>query len=574
MLWFMGSLKPNQCIQVVWFWMMTVTLTACSFEKPKPPALVVFITVDGLRSDLLSRYRSELTRTKGFEFLLKNGIQYSQAFYPHAHTARLTGHSSLATGAPPSIHGMIGDVWFDRRQKLRVFGVEDSTYAPLHPKGFHPKMDEVSFSGEHTYHGSTPLALKASTLSDELRMAYGRQSKIFSVAMDSRAAVPLAGQTGLAYWFSKQDRQFVTSNYYLDTYPKWVTSWRDERLMDSFEGSQWKRLNSQASSKGNQRVSKEANDSLLPGYGIGFPYTFPSLDDPAYTKFLYTSPAADTLTLNFATQLLKREGLGQDDVPDFLAVSFSSLNAVAHLKGISSVEVKDIVLRLDQKIALFLQKINEQVGLKRTLIVLTAAHGMPESVVVAQQRGLHNSAYFDPDQLKQSQVFQPLLDRYQLGSEVVTSYDFPHIYLNRELIRKRGLALETVQQILAASILRLSGVLKVMTSTQLEQGNLPQTALSKKVMNSFDPERSGDLHVILEPRRYLRVSTKVHASKEGSPWHYDTHVPLIVSAYRYKSAKVTRPISLYSIAPTLAQLLKVSPPSGSVEVVLDELLID
>lgn len=90
----------------------TPNAIAAATEKP---ALVLQITVDGLRGDLLDRYKHNFAE-KGFRYLMDEGVYYTNAHYQHGNTETIVGHVSLATGAPPSVHGMVGNVWYDRQR--------------------------------------------------------------------------------------------------------------------------------------------------------------------------------------------------------------------------------------------------------------------------------------------------------------------------------------------------------------------------------------------------------------------------------------------------------------------------
>ena len=81
-------------------------------ENDNDVRLVLQITVDGLRADLLSRYADRFGEG-GFRLLKQNGTIFANAHYQHANTETIVGHSTLATGAHPSVHGMTGNVWFD-----------------------------------------------------------------------------------------------------------------------------------------------------------------------------------------------------------------------------------------------------------------------------------------------------------------------------------------------------------------------------------------------------------------------------------------------------------------------------
>lgn len=96
-----------------------------------PPRLVLQITVDGLRGDLLERYADNFGKG-GFSYLQNRGVVYSNAHYLHANTETIVGHTTLATGATPSVHGMIGNVWYHADSGELGYNIEDAE-APLLP---------------------------------------------------------------------------------------------------------------------------------------------------------------------------------------------------------------------------------------------------------------------------------------------------------------------------------------------------------------------------------------------------------------------------------------------------------
>ena len=201
--------------------------------------LILQITVDQLRGDMLMRLDRDRLVDGGFRYLLESGIVYADTHHPHANTETIVGHTTLATGALPSDHGMIGNTWFDRSQGVTVYGIEDARY-PLLTEG--ADVDE-STQIDPTQRlarseGRSPSAILVSTFSDELALHSQGRSKIFGVSVKDRGAVAMAGHAGKAFWFSKSAGQFVTSRYYYDDYPDWVADWNDRGLVDEYAGDQ------------------------------------------------------------------------------------------------------------------------------------------------------------------------------------------------------------------------------------------------------------------------------------------------------------------------------------------------
>ena len=226
--------------------------------------------------------------------------------------------------------------------------------------------------------GRSPANILVSTLSDEMAIHFNRRSKIFAVSVKDRGAVPMAGHTGKAFWFSKANGQFVTSSYYYKTYPAWVTAWNKKRMAFRYAGTSWRLLHKRSTYLFGNRAKRKFK-LALPIFPDAFPLPYGKAGSKVFTTALTLSPAGDELTLDFAKALIVKEKLGQDDIPDYLAISFSSTDYVGHLFGPSSLESEDNFRRLDRVLADLFSFIDKTVGLDRTLIVLSSDHGTPET---------------------------------------------------------------------------------------------------------------------------------------------------------------------------------------------------
>jgi hypothetical protein len=189
-------------------------LTATAADRP-PVRLVLQVTIDGLRADLIARYADRFG-DGGFRFLLDKGVVFTNANYRHANTETIVGHSTLATGAHPSVHGMTGNVWFDHDTGDLAYNIEDQKHPILPTRMVEQKGDQVDPSQKLARtQGRSPSALLAPTLSDTLSAFTAGAAKIFGVSGKDRSAVAMAGKTGKAFWYSTNNGDFVTSDYYI-----------------------------------------------------------------------------------------------------------------------------------------------------------------------------------------------------------------------------------------------------------------------------------------------------------------------------------------------------------------------
>ena len=538
-------------------------------EKPK---LVLQITVDALRGDLPSRFSNVLS-DGGFRYLMEQGVHYTDAHYQHSNTETIVGHTSLATGTVPAAHGMVANVWFDRGLERLVYNIEDPDYQLLTVGADVDTKTEIDPTQRAAkVEGRSPNNILSSTFSDEMAVHFGGRSRIFAVSVKDRGAVSLAGHAGKAFWFSKASGEFVTSNYYYKQYPDWVSEWNMRKPAANYAERYWTLTHPQAKYMFGNADDREY-ETDFPGFGRTFPHSYGKADDKYFTTRLTLSPAGDEMTLDFAKTLLVNEQLGQDDVPDYLAISFSSTDYVGHLFGASSLETEDNIVRLDRTLADLFDFVDKQVGLKKTLIVLSADHGQPEVPGHLHERGIDKAHYFDTKTLDKTPAIMALKKQFGIGEELIEAFFQPYLYLNHDLIRDKGLDQAEVEQAVAEELLKFDGVAYAVSSTALRTNNLPNTLMTRSILHNFHPNRSGDIYLAFEPNVFINdFDGLIVASTHGSPWRYDTFVPVIFAGAGLPAMTVSRPVTPYDIAPTLAAYLGMKPPSGAIGMPLQEVM--
>ncbi len=540
----------------------------------KPPRLVLQITVDALRGDLPGRY-ARLFGDGGFRFLMDQGVHFTNAHYQHANTETIVGHVSLATGTVPAAHGMVGNVWFDREEGRLTYNIEDPDHHLLTAGADVDQKTEIDPTQKAAkVDGRSPATILSSTFSDELAVHFNGRSKIYGVSVKDRGAVSLAGQAGKAFWFSKAGGEFVTSSYYYDEYPEWVKAWNARKLAQAYAGKSWKLMHDPSKYLFGDSDDREY-ETDFPGFGRTFPHPYGEADDKHFTTRLTLSPAGDELTLDFAKALLDNEGLGQDEVPDYLSVSFSSTDYVGHLFGASSLESEDNLARLDRTLEELFAHVDNKVGLKNTLIVLSADHGQPEVPGRLHELGIEHARHFDTDALDKAPAIAALKAQFGIGENLIEAFFQPYVYLNRDLIREKGVDQAEVEKAVADELVKFDGVAAAVSSTALRNASLPNTLLMRAILRNFHPKRSGDIYVVFEPNVFISdFDGLTVASTHGSPWRYDTFVPVMFAGAGLKPRTVSRPVTPYDVAPTLASYLGVKPPSGSIGNPLVEVMGD
>jgi len=172
--------------------------------------------------------------------------------------------------------------------------------------------------------------------------------------------------------------------------------------------------------------------------------------------------------------------------------------------------------------------------------------------------------YFDPEAIDRQPAFAALRKRFGLGEELIETYFHPYLYLKRDLIQAKGLDQGEVERAVAAELVKFPGIALAVSSDALLRGDLADTWRMRSVLRNYDPDRSGDVYVVFAPHTFINDFDGLEvAATHGSPWRYDTHVPVIFAGSGVEPGRVVRPVTPYDIAPTLSASLGINPPSGA-----------
>src|SRR5258708_1856718 len=220
----------------------------------KPPKLTVFIAVDALGSDTLQRIRPRLS--DGLARLLSEGAFFPNARYEYAETVTSPGHTTLITGANPSRHGIVANQILDRTTGDRL------------PAFTYPSYRLVG-ALQATDAASSPQGLLAETLSDRLRVSTQNRGHTVAISAKARAAIPMAGRLGQAWWFSDAAGGFISSAFYVEELPGWVKSFNDRNPPASYFRKSWTPIRP-AAEYGGKNLGQFAVHRM--GLGRAFPH--------------------------------------------------------------------------------------------------------------------------------------------------------------------------------------------------------------------------------------------------------------------------------------------------------------
>jgi predicted AlkP superfamily pyrophosphatase or phosphodiesterase len=548
--------------------LMMAPIASHAQDKPR---LILQITVDQLRGDLPSRHFDQFGEG-GFRYLLEEGIHYDNAHHDHANTETIVGHTTLSTGANPAAHGMIGNLWYDRTEGRAVYNIEDPDFSLLTSgAGVDASTELDPTQRAATSEGRSPRTILTSTFGDELALATAGRAKVFGVSIKDRGAVAMAGHVGKAFWFSKSAGRFVTSTYYYDAYPAWVDTWNAKGLPESFSGQFWELLHPIDTYLFGDRDDQPWEPDLA-GFGNTFPHPLGEVGSQFFTTLLTLSPFGDQMTADFAKTLIDAEGLGDDEVTDYLAVSFSVTDYVGHIFGPSSLEAEDNLLQLDRTLADLFAYVDAEVGLENTLIVLSADHGAPEAPGYLESLGLPGG-YVSPDEWDTTPAMDRIKDRFGLSGPVISGYTHPYLSLSEAIRNDPDIDRVALETAIADELVTFEGVAYAVPSSRMREGSLPDNALMRAVLNNYHPDRSGDIYLVFQPEWFINDMDGLSVTvTHGSPWRYDSFVPILFAGHGVEPRRVSRRVHTVDVALTLSAVARTRPPSGAAGEVLLEVL--
>ncbi|HCI54294.1 MAG TPA: alkaline phosphatase family protein [Bacteroidales bacterium] len=526
------------------------------YIPPDKPRLIVQIIVEQLRFDQIEKMKNRFS-DKGLRMMINEGTCFNNAFFNYIHTQSAPGHATIATGAEPSAHGITSDYWQVPLKNEIIYCTAD--------KGVNP----VGGSYESGLH--SPVNLMASTFSDELFLATKGKAKIYSVGLKESSAILSAGHTANGvFWFDSNTGTWMSSSYYMKDLPAWVNDFNAMRIADSYLEKIWQPLKK---IEEYSDCSPDSNKYEAGFNGISwFPYDLKKMHSKGVSgikkdySLLADTPFGNSYTKDFALKLIKEEGLGNDNITDFISICFSATDNIGHRFGPSSVEAADALLRLDADIAEILGFLLEKIEKKNVLICFTASHGVSETPALLEANRIPAGYFIHTQALQLLRIYLNAI--YGQGDWIKGYFD-NQVYLNRILIEDARISLEEIQKRVARFMVQNSGVAAAYPLSIFETADFVNGRLHM-ADNNFVPQRSGDVLIILNPGWVEASEYAVTGHK--SPYNYDTHVPLIWYGWTVNRATVNRRVNMTDIAPTLSVMCGIPVPNTCTGEPANELL--
>ncbi|WKK65135.1 alkaline phosphatase PafA [Lutimonas zeaxanthinifaciens] len=536
------------CLFLMFIPVMSQDIT--TVDRPK---LVVGIIVDQMRYDYLTRFYNRYGED-GFKRLLREGYNFENAHFNYVPTVTAVGHASVYTGTSGSGHGIIANDWYDKFERKMIYCVDDFNFEAL--------------GTELEYEQKAPTRLLATTLTDELRLSQNMRGRTIAMGLKDRSAVLPGGHTSNgSYWFvGKDEGKFITSTFYMDELPKWVSNFNKDGIAEKVFKNEWETLYPISS-----YIESIDDDNPYEGLFIGeekpvFPHELKKLrKENGNFDLLKESPYGNTLLIEFAKSAIKGEKLGKGDFTDFLAISFSSPDLIGHMYGPDSKEIEDTYLRLDKDIAELLNYLDKNIGEENYTLFLTADHAvLPVPAYLSSLK--IPAGYFDYPKFRS--YIDELTNKLYGANNLVENISNNQIFFDKTRLSVLGLRASEVAERLCEEIINYPGVNKVVTAKTMQNTNFDRGILHH-VQNGYNQKLSGDIVMVPNPATiYVRETGTTH----GSGYSYDTHVPIIFFGKGIKKGRSRERVEIIDIAPTMSNLLQISFPNSYTGKVLSEAL--
>ncbi len=503
----------------------------------KKPKIVVGLMVDQMRWDYLYKYQNRYGNG-GFKRLLNEGFSCENTLIRHAPTVTACGHSSVYTGSVPAINGIAGNSWYDRSWGREISNVEDTTVTGVDGN---PKENK------------SPRNMLTTTIGDELRIATNYQSKVVGVSIKDRGAILPAGHTAnAAFW--EGSGGFTTSTYYMNALPGWAKKFNEKNWKKILMPNGWETLYPLNTYKLSEEDDKDYENTFSGETKPVFPHTKPSISN---------TPFGNTWTLEFAKAAIEGYQLGQGSFTDMIAVSLSSPDKIGHGFGPNSIEVEDNYLRLDKDLESFFNYLDKRFGKNGYLFFITADHGANHSPGYLEEHRI-------PTGVLNGDLFKNLNQALKAkfgASDIILATSGYQIYLNYEVLSKLGIDKKTAADFIIDQLKKEPGIETVFLNEALAAATYPEPAKTM-LINGFNPKRSGDI-VMVKSAGWKSGSRKGATHGDWNP--YDAHIPLVWMGAGIRHGKTHRNVGMTDIAPTLAAILNIQQPSGSIGQVITEI---
>jgi predicted AlkP superfamily pyrophosphatase or phosphodiesterase len=560
----MSIKKP--CYQIYFLMAVALLYSSTAYTKKheykdacQAPKLTVVIVVDQFAHHVVQKLKPHFKY--GLKKLLQEGIVYHQARHPHAVPETTPGHHALSTAVVPRDHGAVLNQWLNRK------GVR--THYELDSSG---KASVISPTGVYE-EGKSPENTDVDGLSDQFMFHSTDECphQVFALSLKSYPAISMANRKGKAFWIDQRTGFFTSSKAYCDQLPGWVRQFNKDKEIDKLTHCTWKTVF--------DKSSKAYKFPEIRNYDFaGFDFSMIDKIKIPLNKSIEKShknnkhkaaqpyeifcktPQSSKLLLSFAKRCIRRN-LDKKNGKMLLWISLSNFDLLGHFYGPDSMEAIDLAYHIDRQLGDFLKTLDRYVGKGKSLVVLTADHGIAPFPELMKKRGFNAARRIMADDLMK-RMNEHIKLKYRTG-KIVAAYEPMHFRLNREIMNTLSLCQQdAIIDDLKKFLIQEPGIKNAWTAEDLKTKYYELRSLEQFYRNQVYRGRTGD--IIVQPMPYVQVTHYAKGTAHMTPYDYDTHVPLIIyQKGRFYKGDVHNKVWMQQLPVTLAHIFGIPRPSAS-----------
>lgn len=524
--------------------------------KNTKPKLIIGIVIDQMRYDYLTRFGHRFGNG-GFNRIIRNGYNLKNAHLNYTPSKTAVGHAAIYTGTTPSNNGIMGNDWYDKYQQKSVSSVDDENYQPV---GTTSKKGQKS-----------PNKLITNTIGDQLHLAQNMNGKVIGIGFKGRGSIlPVGHSANAAYWFIKGDEgKWVSSTYYMDKLPTWVSDFNDAGIATEYLNSTWNTYYDIETYNASGKDDDEFEQLFKGREKPTLPYNLSELKEKnKYFNLLLNSPQGNSLTTDFAIKAIESEQLGKSKAMDFLAISYSSTDGIGHQFGPNSIEVEDTYIRMDLELERLLNLLDKEVGKGKYTIFLTADHGV--SHIPYDLKALNfPGGYRSKKELVK--YVENIVQEHFGNPKLIERIENNNIFINESQLRKSNLKREEVAEVIATELIKNKNIHKTATHKTLSTNGFTEGMMAL-MQRGFNQNLSGDVLYLYKPSMLGDWNKKNGGSNHGSGYNYDNHVPLLFYGARIRTGSSNHYYPITDIAATICTLMEIEFPNGNTGTVIEKVL--
>ena len=489
------------------------------------PKLVVSIAIDQLRSDYLEAF-SPLYTSEGFKRLLNEGVVYQNASYSFAPVDRASAVASLSTGVTPYYNNIVGERWLNRETLRPVYCVDDK-----------------KFPGIQTLDASSPAELCTSTLGDELKVATAGRGIVYAIAPNRDAAVLSAGHAADgALWIDDVTGSWCSSQYYFSSLPLWMSAYN--RLQ-----APCKRIKEITWEPFNEFVG---NFSYFMQTGLQKPFKHAFTGPRCYREYKTSGLINEDVT-DLAQQCVASTGMGNDRGKDLLCLTYYAGNYDHRPVTECQIELQDTYVRLDREIGRLVKLLEQRIGRDNVLFVLTSTGYCDEEDADYKKFRIPSGTFYLS---RTANLMNMYFGAIWGQGKYVEAYFRNQVFLNHKLLETKKISINEATSRAQEFLAMMSGVRNVYTTLQLMTDNNEHL---RKIRNGFNAEHCGDVLIETAPGwRLLNEDTQENELSRASFIPF----PIIIYGAGVRAERITTPVTVDRIAPTIARSIRIRAPNA------------